>query len=257
MEITAARSLPTLFIYLDCAWLALFGVILLWRKKHTACVVGLLGGALYFLVDYGIFYLALRTRVVTGASPFWLLLWLSVSYGFTNMAWAWLLLDRDGHGVEWSVLVVGAWLAVGLMAVSYGSRFPIIRIQRGTSSYHGAMALLLAVGYALLIVRNLAGRGPRINLLRLLADRGGHPVQLGARAAPGRHSACRSCPPRRELAPGNEPGHALPLSHSRGRGKSTRGSSLRQEARVCTQLFRQAAKWYIEADGGREGGHTR
>ena len=257
MEITAARSLPTLFIYLDCAWLALFGVILLWRKKYTAFVVGLLGGALYFLVDYGIFYLALRTRVVTGASPFWLLLWLSVSYGFTNMAWAWLLLDRDGHGVEWSVLVVGAWLAVGLMAASYGSRFPIVRIQRGTSSYHGAMALLLAVGYALLIVRNLAGRGPRINLLRLLAI--GVGIQFGWELVlllAGIRPAA-SCPPRRELAPGDEPGHALPLSHSRGRGKSAHGSRSDRRARVCTQLFRQAAKWYIEADGRREGGHTR
>jgi hypothetical protein len=169
MEITAARSFPSLFIYLDCAWLAIFGAILLWRKKYAACIVGLLGGLLYFLVDYGMFFLALRTRIVTGASPFWLLLWLSVSYGFTNMAWAWLLLDRDGHAVEWSVLVVGAWLAVGLMTASYGGSFPVIRIQRGTGTYHGAMALILAVGYIALIVRNLGGRKARVNLIRLLA----------------------------------------------------------------------------------------
>ena len=56
-------------------------------------------------MDSGVFFLALQTREVMGASPFWLLLWLSLSYGFTNMAWAWLLLDRDKHGVEWSVLI--------------------------------------------------------------------------------------------------------------------------------------------------------
>jgi hypothetical protein len=85
------------------------------------------------------------------------------------MAWAWLLLDRDGHWVEWSVLIVSAWLAVGLLSGSYGGHLPIVRIQRGTGAYHGAMALILAVGYAVLIVRNLAGRKPRVSLLRLLA----------------------------------------------------------------------------------------
>ncbi|WP_304224955.1 hypothetical protein [Gracilinema caldarium] len=30
-----------------------------------------------------------------------------MSYGFTNFAWIWLLLDRDGHGVEWSLLISG------------------------------------------------------------------------------------------------------------------------------------------------------
>jgi hypothetical protein len=177
VDITAARSFPTLFIWLDCAWLVAFAAILLWRKKHAALVVGLLGGLLYMLVDYGIFYLALRTRVVTGASPFWLLLWLSMSYGFTNMAWAWLLLDRDGNAVEWSLLVVGAWLAVGLAAVGYGARFPVVSIRRGTGSYHGAMAILLAIGYGILVVRNLAGRLPRVNLLRLLGI--GVGIQLG------------------------------------------------------------------------------
>lgn len=177
MDITAARSFPTLFIWLDCAWLACFAAILLWRRKHTALVVGLLGGLLYMLVDYGIFYLALRTRVVTGASPFWLLLWLSMSYGFTNMAWAWLLLDRDGNTVEWSLLVVGAWLAVGLAATGYGAGSPMVRIQRGTSSYHGAMAVLLAIGYGILVVRNLSGNRPKVNLLRLLGI--GVGIQLG------------------------------------------------------------------------------
>lgn len=169
MDITAARAFPSLYVWMDCAWLAILAVILAWRRKHLVLLVGLLGGILYFLVDYGIFFLALRTRVVTGADPLLLLLWLSMSYGFTNMAWAWLLLDRDGCGVEWSLLVVCGWLGVGFLSASFGSKFPVIRIQRGTGSYHGVMALILAVGYVALIVRNLAGRLPRVNLPRLLA----------------------------------------------------------------------------------------
>ena len=169
MDVTAARTFPTLFVWMDCAWLVVLAAILLWRRKYLAIVVGLLGGILYFLVDYGVFFLALRTREVTGADPFPLLLWLSMSYGFTNMAWAWLLLDRDGRGVEWSLLVICGWFAVAFMSASFGAGFPVIRIQRGTGAYHGVMALILAAGYGALIVRNLAATGPRVDLLRLIA----------------------------------------------------------------------------------------
>ncbi len=169
MDVTAARTFSTLFVWMDCAWLVVLAAILVWRRKYLAIVVGLLGGVLYFLVDYGVFFLALRTREVAGADPFLLLLWLSMSYGFTNMTWAWLLLDRDGRGVEWSILVVCGWLAVALLSASFGAGFPAIRIQRGTGAYHGVMALLLAAGYVALIVRNFAGKAPRVDLVRLLA----------------------------------------------------------------------------------------
>jgi hypothetical protein len=169
MDVTAARSFSTLFIWMDCAWLVVLAAILAWRRKLLAILIGLLGGVLYFLVDYGVFFLALRTRQVTGADPFLLLLWLSLSYGFTNMAWAWLLLDRDGRGVEWSLLIISGWLAVAFMSASFGAGFPTVRIQRGTGAYHGVMALMLAAGYGALIVRNLAGARPRADLLRLLA----------------------------------------------------------------------------------------
>jgi hypothetical protein len=177
LDITAARTFSTLYIWMDCAWLVVLAAVFAWRRKYLALLVGLLGGVLYFLVDYGVFYLALRTRVVTGADPLPLLLWLSMSYGFTNMAWAWLLLDRDGHGVEWSLFVIAGWLAVAFLSTSLGAGFPAIRIQRGTGAYHGAMALILAVGYGVLIVRNLAGRLPRVDLLRLFA------IGIGIQAA--------------------------------------------------------------------------
>lgn len=177
MDVTAARAFSTLYIWIDCAWLVILAATFAWRRKYRALLVGLLGGVLYFLVDYGIFYLALRTRVVSGAEPLPLLLWLSLSYGFTNMAWAWLLLDRDGRGVEWSLLVVSGWLAVAFLSTSFGAGFPVVRIQRGTGAYHGAMALILAVGYGVVIVRNLAGRLPRVSLLWLLA------IGIGIQAA--------------------------------------------------------------------------
>ncbi len=170
MDIVAARTLNYLYIYLDIIWLVIYALILIYRKRYIALIVGAIGGAIYFAVDYGIFYAVLGTRVVTGIDTFWFLLWLSVSYGFTNFAWIWLLLDRDGKGVEWSVLTITGWVAVALLSQNFGSYFPQISIQRGTSGYHGIMALILAVGYLYLVVHNLASnKEGKVNILMLMA----------------------------------------------------------------------------------------
>ena len=138
-------------------------------KRRTALIVGLLAGVIYFLVDYGIFYLALNTRVVTGASPFWLLLWMSFTYGITNFAWIWILLDKDEHRLEWSLLIISAWLTIALLSQNFGSNFPLLTTARGTGTYHGVMAGILFVGYLLIIIKNLQDKpGPRIPILFLL-----------------------------------------------------------------------------------------
>jgi hypothetical protein len=172
MDITAARTLHPLYIYLDLAWLAIYFFLLLAFKRRLAILAGLAAGVIYFLVDYGIFYLALGTRVVQGADPLLFLLWLSFSYGFTNFAWIWLLLDRDGHAVEWSLVTICGWLAVALLSQGLGASSPTITISRGTHAYHGVMALILLAGYLFLAVRNLRLReqgSVRVDLLRLLA----------------------------------------------------------------------------------------
>jgi hypothetical protein len=170
MEIFAVRSFNILYIYLDLAWLALFCSLLWATKRRTALVVGLLAGVLYFLVDYGGFYLALNTRVVTGASPFRLLLWMSFTYGITNFAWIWILLDRDEHRLEWSLLIISAWLTIALLSQNFGKDFPLLTTARGTDSYHGVMAAILFVGYFIIIYKNLRGEsGETIPVLRLLA----------------------------------------------------------------------------------------
>jgi hypothetical protein len=168
VDIIAVRTLNTLYIYLDLAWLVLFCGLLLYFKRRLALIVGLLAGALYFLVDYGIFYRFLGTRVVQGADPFWFLLWLSFSYGITNFAWIWLLLDRDGRAVEWSVLIVTAWFAIALLSQNFGIGFGEITIRRGTGAYHGVMAAILFAGYLYVVVQNLRGK-EKINILWLMA----------------------------------------------------------------------------------------
>ncbi len=52
-EVIAARTLNVLYIFLDIGFLALLFGILIWAKRYTAAIFGILGGLLYFLVDYG------------------------------------------------------------------------------------------------------------------------------------------------------------------------------------------------------------
>lgn len=166
MEVIPSRVLNLLYIFLDIGFLCLLLGILFYCKRYLAAIFGLCGGLLYFLVDYGGFYLLLGTRTVTGADPFWFLLWLSMSYGFTNFVWIWLWLDRDKHALEWSVLIMSGWLATALLSQNFGSSFPTISISRGTGDYHGIMAALLFIGYAILCVYNIrvADAAKKINL---------------------------------------------------------------------------------------------
>lgn len=155
MEVIPARVLNGLYIWLDIAFLCFLLVLLLVRKKYLAAFFGAFGGLLYFVVDYGGFYLLLHTRTVEGADPFWFLLWLSISYGFTNFVWIWLWLDRDRHIFEWSVLIVSGWLCTALLSQNFGADFQEISISRGTGSYHGIMAAILFIGYAILCIHNM------------------------------------------------------------------------------------------------------
>jgi len=168
MDYIVARELNLLYIILDIGFLSILGFLLLRMKQRLAFLFGISGALLYFVVDYGIFYQLLGTREVVGANPLIFLLWLSTSYGFTNFVWIWLLLNKDKKIIEWSALIIIGWLAVGLISQSFGSNFPIIQISRGTSSYHGAMAIILFVGYAYVIIHNLRTEKERLPLINML-----------------------------------------------------------------------------------------
>ena len=170
-EIIARRQFAPLYIWLDLAFLLLFALLLLYRKKYTTLLVGLGMGVIYMLVDYGIFHLLLHTRSITGGSLFWVLLWMSVSYGFTNFTWIWLWLSKDAHLFEWSLLILGWWFCCPLITAAFaGGQAPIV-IERTTGAYHGYMAAILFIGYLLLIIYNLRQKEPagRIRISWLLA----------------------------------------------------------------------------------------
>jgi hypothetical protein len=166
-----ARTITYGNILFDCLFLAILIVLLILSKQKLALIVGILAGLLYFLVDWGVFYHALGTRVVEGAHPAIFLFWLSMSMGLTNFVWIWLWLNRNKNLLGWSVFIVSGWLMVNLMAKNFFPDWGSIYIQRGTGSYHGVMALILFLGYAFLLVRNLfygGWKGKKINILWLL-----------------------------------------------------------------------------------------
>lgn len=172
-EIIAQRVFSPLYIWLDLAFIVVFLLLLLWQKKYMTILVGIAAGIIYMIVDYGIFHLALHTRSISpGHSLFWVLLYMSMSYGFTNFTWIWLWISRDSRLFEWSTLILVWWFACPLIVQSYApSEWGFITIQRTTGAYHGMMAILLFIGYASLIIYNFWQRDnqKRINIPWLLA----------------------------------------------------------------------------------------
>ena len=83
------------------------------------------------------------------------LFWLSMSFGFTNFVWIWLWLKKDAYFKEFTLLIVAGWFCSGLLSQNFGNAFHTIRIHRGTGSYHGVMAAILFVGYAIVCVYNI------------------------------------------------------------------------------------------------------
>lgn len=122
-DVIARREFMPTYIWLDVAFLIGFAALLVWRRKYMMLLVGLVMGGVYFAVGYGAFNLLTHSRSISGGSMFWVLLWMSVSYGFTNFSWLWLRLSRDRHLAEWSMLILVWWFCCPLMSQTFTARF--------------------------------------------------------------------------------------------------------------------------------------
>lgn len=183
-EVIARRQFAPLYIWLDTAFLLVFAALLIIKKKYASVIVGLIFGVVYMLVDYGIFHLLTRSRQISeGYSMFWVLFWMSMSYGFTNFVWIWLWISKDKNLFEWSLLILSWWICCPLITETFSSCENPIVIQRTTGAYHGYMAVILFIGYSGLILWNLFQKNSekRINIPWLLAI--GILVQFGWEAA--------------------------------------------------------------------------
>ncbi len=153
-EIVAQRVFDPLYIILDSVFLAALYALLFFKRRYLTLLFGLFGGLLYFAVDYGIFHLWLGTRSIEGGSLFWVLLWMSLSYGTTNFVLIWVWLSKDKSTREWTLLILLWWFVCPLLTSAFGSG-EVIRIQRTTGAYHGWMAIILFISYGAMIVFNL------------------------------------------------------------------------------------------------------
>lgn len=159
-DIIARRQFDPMYIWLDTAFLLVLALLLIRQKKYMTVLVGLMAGVLYMLVDFGIFHLICHSRSISeGYSLFWVLLWMSMSYGFTNFTWIWLWISKDRNLKEWTLLILLWWFCCPLLAQTFGGGAPIT-IQRTTGAYHGYMALILLVGYLGVIIWNLRHQNP-------------------------------------------------------------------------------------------------
>ena len=173
--VVAMRVFDEAFIYFDIAFLVVLIGLLLWQKKYMTLLVGALAGVLYMVVDYGIFYHAFQERIILFNGDmankqlfFWILCWMSLSYGFTNFVWIWLWISKDKHLFEWSLLILCWWVTGPMLADKFSAGGEIITF-RTTGTTHGGMAIMLFVGYLMLIIWNLKNNNNgKINIPWLL-----------------------------------------------------------------------------------------
>ena len=170
-NITPTRNFNLLYIILDSIFIFILLDLLIYQKKFITLFWSLFGGILYYIVDYGYFYLISGSRVVTvggvstEAYTALVLLWMSLSYGITNFAFIWLCLKRDKYLKEYLILIVGWWLVAP--SISFFGGENNIQTFRTTTQYHGAMAIILVVGYLGLIIYNIMNKKRIVNILLL------------------------------------------------------------------------------------------
>ncbi len=171
-EITPTRNFNLLYIILDSIFIVFFLALLVWKKRYQTLIFAVFGGILYTIVDYGGFYLSSHTRtvmidgIVQGPlNTFWVLLWMSMSYGITNFAFMWTLTSKDKLAKIWIFLIIMWWLMCPSIAEMGGPA--TIQTSRTTGAYHGWMAVALVVSYVLLILALLKTEKPFVNILYL------------------------------------------------------------------------------------------
>lgn len=174
------RLFSVTYIYLDIAFLVFFLTFLIIKKKYVGLAFSIFGGILYFIVDYCIFHLATHSRTIENGDMFWVLLWMSMSYGITNFAIIYFFVVKDKDCILFALLIWIWWLCVPVI----DSMFNVadenkIHISRTTGSYHGVMGIFLLVGYFGLIIYNLFNKDKESNAPILKLFLIGFIVQFG------------------------------------------------------------------------------
>lgn len=170
-EITPTRNFSLVYVILDSIFIISFCALLFLKKRYATLLWSIFGGILYFIVDYGYFHWISHSRVISFNGneseliTFWVLLWMSFSYGITNFAFIWLCLKKDKHLKEWLLAIILWWLIVPQIASL--DQTNQIMTYRTTNQYHFGMAIILLVGYFGIIIYNLFTKKQKIKILWL------------------------------------------------------------------------------------------
>lgn len=167
------RNFSLAYVILDSIFVIFFVVFLFLRKKYVTGIFSLIGGVLYFLVDFLIFYLATKSRSIffysssieiQTADAFitaMILLWMSLSYGIMDFAFIWLWLSNDKKALQYSFMIVIWWICCPLIASFINNLSPnmiYIMTTRSTGKYHGVMGIIMVVGYFILLIKDILGK---------------------------------------------------------------------------------------------------
>lgn len=171
-EITPTRNLNLLYIILDTIFICMFLALLIWKKRYLTAFFALFGGILYTIVDFGGFYLISHTRTVTingevasTLNTFWVLLWMSMSYGITNFAFIWILIGKDKLA-KYFIFIIVLWRLIAPSISQLGGD-ATITTSRTTGAYHGWMGVAMIVSYFALIFIILYKKKPFVDVLYL------------------------------------------------------------------------------------------
>lgn len=177
VDIVPTRRFNLLYVILDSVFLLVLLGLLLWKRRRSNALFSLFGGILYTVVDFGIFYAATGMRVVriggeiAAAWPtFLVLLWMSMSYGFTNFCFMWSLMSKDRYAKYWVFLIMMWWMICPSLSSLGGEA--TIETSRTTGAYHAYNAMIMVANYLTLIVlllREKGGKKPFVSLFWLLA----------------------------------------------------------------------------------------
>lgn len=163
------RHFSLSYIIIDSLCLLLFLYLLFRKKKYVTLLWSLFGGILYWIVDYGYFYLISHSReisitisgntqVASSLVTSLVLLWMSLSYGILDFAFIWLWLKKDEDRKEFTWLIIAYWCTIPLVSTIFDNSIGdmiYFTTTRSTGKYHGIMALIMLVGYIVLIIYNL------------------------------------------------------------------------------------------------------
>ena len=94
--IVTSRTIGVDFIYFDLLFLAIF-IIFLVRKKYWLPIIwGIIGWAMYLLIDYYIWYIVMGSRTYTGPiNPHLFFMWFTFSPGFAQFAYCFVMLEKS------------------------------------------------------------------------------------------------------------------------------------------------------------------